>query len=211
MPERDRIIDLCNPLEVSPTVYPCDWKPRPGSVFVRMHPTASRSGILLGENSAAKADVATVQKSAVSWLAPGDIVVLRPYCGTSMADMGGPVGDWWKILGLRRYDERKAAWIGDTADWDVLMKWDGDEWQPLGGWQLVKRTPKTFSGLALIDGNHRAEGTVERGTMAGRYVSFYSDKDFSMHSTQLFFGMDSPGEEYALVHEDYLVRVEATA
>lgn len=202
--ERQRLIDLCDPSEVSAEVYPCEWRPRPGRVFVRMHPTESRNGILLGESSPAKADIATVQKSGVSWLKPGDIVVVRPYCGISM---DGLVPGWGKIIGHRRYDSEKAAWMGDSADWDILMILRDGEWHPLNGWQLVARDC-IGSGLLLLPENlYQDTGIVERGSWQGRSVAMAKDDNFSLHSTKMYFGLNSPGSEYTLVHNDYLLSV----
>lgn len=199
--DRKRIIDLCDPSEVSREVYPCEWKPRPNQVFVRMHPTAARGGILLGENSPAKADVATVQKSAVSWLTPGDVVVLRPFCGISMDGLGD---GWWKIVGHQRKDEERGMHIGDSADWDVLMILRGGEWVPLNGWQLVKRDEMS---KILVCNDYLRTGIVESGSWKGRRVALYDDSHAIMQGTQLVFGMDGFGGEYVLAHSDYLVQV----
>lgn len=199
--DRKRIIDLCDPSEVSREVYPCEWKPRPNQVFVRMHPTASRGGILLDDQTPAKADVATVQKSEVSWLRPGNVVVLRPYSGVTMQGLGD---GWWKILGHQRYDEQRGTRHGDTADWDILMVLVGDEWVALNGWQLIKRDPVS---KILVCGDYLRTGIVESGSWKGQKVALYDDSNPIMGSTQLYFGMNGPGEEYVLAHSDYLVQV----
>jgi len=91
-------------------------QPLPGRVLVRMakHPE-SQGGVLLSDREAKICDVGVVCESGVDELAPGDVVLVRPFTGQWM-DIDG---DTYRLFGCGSNQSQNAP---DPWYWSIAAK-----------------------------------------------------------------------------------------
>ena len=91
-------------------------QPLPGRVLVRMakHPE-SQGGVLLSDREAKICDVGVVCESGVDELAPGDVVLVRPFTGQWM-DIDG---DTYRLFGCGSNGSQNAP---DPWYWSIAAK-----------------------------------------------------------------------------------------